>query len=760
MMSPLPRRPVVAAVAAFVFLSTGSWQALHGQAVPSARTGAAQPASAGVRAPLTIDWIFGTEGRRVASTPPAVWLDDGTVLVLDTRKPDSARTFEVLDPATLTRRAVLDMPRALANFKAAGGDSGTASSLPWPVAFDAAGRRALYESNGDLFLLDLPSAHFTRVTTTDVQEKSASFSPDGRRIAFVRNNDLFVYDIDAARERRLTEDGSATMLNGTLSWVYWEEIFGRRDIGYWWSPDSSALAYLQTDESPVEVSYFVDFKPVMPRVIQQRYPKAGYPNPRVRVGLVDVSGGGTLWVRIDERPWEYIARVKWLPDSTRISVQTMTRDHGTLDLYFVERATGASEHVLTETDPAWVNINDDLYFLKSGQFLWGSERDGFLHLYRYARDGRLLNQVTKGEWAMASSGGGVFWLRQAVTGIDEADGWVYFTTNKDQSIERQLYRIRLDGTGMTPLTKEAGTHSVSMSPDARYYLDRYSNIRTLPELSLCKAAGGSRAVLAPPRPELLSPFGVQFPQLMKIPAADNFPMPAQMLKPAGFQPTRRYPVIMYVYGGPSAPTVANAWQQAVLFDQLLLDAGYLVVQVDNRAATAISKNLENTILKRSPLTEVADLASAARWLKKQPYVDPGRVGVWGWSGGGTMTLNLLTRTTEFKAGISVAPVTDWRYYDTFWAETFMKRPEDNPQGYEETSVVGRAADLHGRLLIIWGTYDDNVHPQNEQAFIDALIAAGKLVETMVYPMRKHGIDDTPAQKHVYRTMLEFWKRAL
>jgi dipeptidyl-peptidase 4 len=217
---------------------------------------------------------------------------------------------------------------------------------------------------------------------------------------------------------------------------------------------------------------------------------------------------------------------------------------------------------------------------------------------------------------------------------------------------------------------------------------------------------------------------------------------------------------MYVYGGPSAPTVANAWQQAVLFDQLLLDAGYLVVQVDNRSAASISKTLENTVLNRSPVTEVEDLAAAARWLKKQSYVDPQRVGVWGWSGGGTMTANLLARTSEFKAGIAVAPVTDWRYYDTFWAETMMKRPQDNPAGYAESSVVTRAADLRGRLMIIWGTYDDNVHPQNEQAFVNALVAAGKPFEVMVYPMRKHGITDEPAQKHVYRTMLEFWKRSL
>jgi dipeptidyl-peptidase-4 len=237
-------------------------------------------------------------------------------------------------------------------------------------------------------------------------------------------------------------------------------------------------------------------------------------------------------------------------------------------------------------------------------------------------------------------------------------------------------------------------------------------------------------------------------------------MPAQLLKPRTLEPGRKCPVILYVYGGPSAPSVANSWRRDLLFEQLLLQEGFAVMRVDNRAATAISKRLENTILRRSGEPETADLLDAVRWLKEQPWADPGRIGVWGWSGGGTMTLNLMTRSKEFKAGISVAPVTDWRYYDTKWAEAFMKSPLENPDGYERTSLVKRAGELHGRLLLIHGTYDDNVHPQNAQAFLDALIAAGKPVEAMIYPMRKHGIDDPSATVHIYKAMLEFWKRAL
>jgi dipeptidyl-peptidase-4 len=406
-------------------------------------------------------------------------------------------------------------------------------------------------------------------------------------------------------------------------------------------------------------------------------------------------------------------------------------------------------------------MTDDLYFLNDGRhFLWPSERDGYMHLYRYRLDGTLENQVTKGQWAMASAGGIAYWVRQALVGVDEKDDWIYFTALERSSIERHLYRVHSDGSGMTRLSKEPGTHRISMSPNASFYFDTFSDVRTLPALVLHTSDGTSRQTLAAPRPEVLGPYDVQYPELRTIPAQDGFAMPAEIMKPKGFQANRKYPVILFVYGGPAAPQVSNAWQQNVLWDQLLLKAGYVVVQVDNRSATAISKGLENGMLKHAGEAETPDLVAAVRWLKKQPWVDGGRVGVWGWSYGGTMTLNLMTRSQEFKAGIAVAPVTDWRYYDSKWTESIMKRPEDNAEGYDSTSVVRRAGQLHGHLLIVHGTYDDNVHPENEQAFIDALVAAGKQFEAMIYPMRKHGITDQPATIHLYKMMLEFWKRNL
>ncbi len=707
---------------------------------------------------VTPEWLYG-EGSHIAELPRTFWLSDSTAILYDSRQPESQRTFERLDPATGQRTPILDMPAAIASLNSLAAAFAGKSTLPWPVAFDSGGKQALYEFGGDVFLLNLPTAAFTRVTQSPAEEKDAEFSPDGRRISFVRENDLYVFDIAAKTESRLTFDGSATTLNATLSWVYWEEVMGRRDLAYWWSPDSQSIAYLQTDESGVPVSTFVDFAPVQERVIHQVYPKPGDKNPRVRVGIVGASSspGPTRWISIPDKPYEWLFGVKWLPDSSRISFQTLDRPQTILGLYFADSKSGSAIRILTETDPYWINVSDDLYFLKDGkQFLWASERDGFMHLYRYRVDGTLVNQVTTGDWAIASAGGIAPWVHNAVVGVADS---IYFTALKESSVERHLYRIKPDGSGLEKITVESGTHRVSMSPDTKYYFDQYSNIRTLPALNLHTSDGKLQAALAAPRPQLL-PADMQYPELLTIPAADGFPMPAQILKPKKFDSSRKYPVILYVYGGPSIPTVSNSWQSSELANQMLLDAGYVVVGMDNRAATAISKKLENTIGQNPGAGETADLLAGVRWLKSQPWADGSRFGVWGWSGGGTMTLNLMTQSKEFKAGIAGAPVTDWRYYDSKWAEALVKLPADNPAVYDRTSLVKHATDLSGHLLLIYGTYDDNVHPQNEQAFMNELIQAGVLFEVMTYPMRKHGFTDTAAQIHREKVKLNFWLRNL
>ena len=710
---------------------------------------------------ITVEWIYSNKSVEISSLPSFTWLNDGTALLYDSRKPPKERTFEFLDPASGNRIPALDKEKALSSFKELTEKTFPQRLLFNPLAVDVNGKRTAYLHLEDVFLLELSSSQFSRVTETEKPEKSLNFSPDGNKLAYVRDNNLFFYDLDARQEKQVTHDGSETLLNGTLSWVYWEEIFGRRDIGYWWSPDSKSLAFLQTDESTVGIAYFLDHRPNYAKLIKQRHPKTGTTNPTVRVGIIDIADGKTTWVDLKKDSFEYIIRAKWLPDSTKLSVQTMNRNQDNLDLHIADRSTGEATLILTETNEGWINIHDDLHFLDDGKhFIWASERDGYNHLYLYTLDGKLVNQMTKGEWATASSGGGVYWVRQVITAIDEANGLVFFTALKESSLERHLYRVRLDGTGLERISKEAGTHGISFSRDSKFYMDRYSNISTPPALTLHKTDGTRVSTIAKPRSKIPEKLGMQHPELFTIPAEDDFPLPAQIYKPRDFDPDKKYPLILNVYGGPSAPEVTNSWHSGY-FEQILLRKGYLVASVDNRSATAISKKLENTVLKNTMGDgELGDLVSAVKWFKAQPYIDPERVGIWGWSGGGTFTLLAMTRSGEFKAGIAVAAVTAWKYYDSIWAEALMKLPDDNPEGYEKNDLNKYAKDLHGRLLIVHGTYDDNVHIQNIWNFVDELIKANKMFDLMVYPMRKHGIADRAARVHLYTTMIEFWDKNL
>jgi dipeptidyl-peptidase-4 len=710
---------------------------------------------------ITLDWVFSDEGKSAASVPDHAWFESGHGLLYDKQPEMAQRTLESLDPSTGARRKLVDSEKSLKLLNEMFKPEEPYEELGWPSALDPQGGYAAYVKEDDLMLLDLGSGEWSRITETDDVVKSPRFSPDGKWLAYVRGNDLSVREIETGEEKRLTEDGTETLLNGTVSWVYWEEIFGRSDQGYQWSPDSKSIAYLQTDESGVGLMTFVDFEPNVPKVIHQRYPKTGEANPRVRAGVVALETGKTAWVDLGAYPYEYLARVNWLPDGKRLAVQTLDRQQTKLDLFLADAATGEVSHVMRETDPGWINLHDDLYFLeKQDRFIWASERDGFAHLYLYEMDGTLVRRITDGEWALSASGG-VFWARQAVSHIDEEGGWVYFTALEKSSIEKQLYRVRLDGTGFERISQGDGTHRILFRTDGAYYLDDYSAIDRMPSLELHESDGSGTRTLAAPRPDLVERFELLPRELFSVSARDGFPMPAMMLKPRDFDPNKKYPVVIYVYGGPSAPTIAHAWSGSAedYYEQILADRGYIVFRVDNRSATAISKQLENTILHAGyGDAELNDLLDGVKWLKSQPYVDPDRVGIWGWSGGGSFTLLALTKTREFRAGVAVAAVTDWAYYDTKWAEAYMKRPQDNPEGYASTSHAARAKELNGRLLLVHGTYDDNVHPQNAWRFADELIDANIMFDMMIYPMRKHGIEDDEAQQHLYSTMLEFWDR--
>jgi len=635
-------------------------------------------------------------------------------------------------------------------------------ALEWPDDLATSGRHAVYTFEEDLYLLELAASRFVRLTSTPEAEQAARFSPDSHRIAFVRANDLFVLDLDPRSERRLTHDGADTLLNGVLSYVYREEIFDDEEVGYWWSPDSSALAFLRFDESMVSEMLWVDHTPAVPRVIRQRYPKAGGANPLVRVGLVEVASGATTFVPAAHMPYEYVMGVTWRPDGRKVAVQVTNRMNTRLDLYLVDRATGDAERILSDPDDGWVNQHE-IDFLADGRFVWSSERDGHTHLYLYGADGALVRQLTRGPWSVRAHGS--FYAEALGSAfVDEAAGVVYLTAREVSPVEWQLYRVGLDGTGFERVSEAAGVHRVDFSRDRRFYTDSHSAHCTPPTLAVRRADGGRVAELATSRPNLMADFEWVCPELLTVPADDGYPVQVRLVKPQPFDPTKKYPAIVNIYGGPAAPVVRDAFSSSfarTAFPQLLARSGYVVMNVDPRSATGVSKIDENTIVRNLWADgELADMLTGVRWLKSLDWVDSDRVGVWGWSGGGTSTLLLMTRSEEFRAGVSVAPVTDWRFYDTKFTETFLKTPADNPEGYENTDLVARAGDLHGRVMLVHGTYDDNVHPQNTWAMVDALLEAGKTFDLMIYPMRKHGIADRPAKRDLYKRMLEFWKRNL
>jgi len=711
---------------------------------------------------VTVEWIYSDESQKAFALPVSQWLDNGTAFYQDIAGPKEEWTLEVLDPRTGKRTPLLDAAKALESLQGYLGKDETPKSLPWPESITGDGRYAAYSFAGDVFVLDAAGARFLRITNTPAEEIGARFSPSGCLIAYVRDRNIYVYDLLRKTERPLTRDGSDTIYNGELSFMYGEDVFNRDATELWWSPDSGALAYLRIDVSGISEFQYEDFKPFNPRIIKQRYPLVGEKIETARVGIVELSSGRTTWVDVTGRPDEYVVHVDWLPGGRRLSVQTLNRDQDVLDIYFADRETGRATHILKEIDPAWVNVQDDLYFLKDGKrFIWASERDGYKHLYLFAEDGKLLNQITRGDWAIRAPFQTSYWNGRSVVSIDEKNQMLYFTGLEKSPRERHLYKIRLDGSGMERLTREDGFHSVTFSPDGRFYFDVYSTISTPPSLYLCQSTDGSRQLLAGPKPDVPAELDIQSPTIFTVPAEDGFALPAQLLKPKNFDPQKKYPVILYHYGGPSAPTVLNIWQGMNLFNQVLLDKGYLVFSVDNRSATAVSKKLENTILHQmiGP-NELKDLLAGVKWLKSQPFVDPERVGIWGWSYGGCMTLLALTRSQEFKAGISVAPVTDQRFHEPKWAEFSMKRPQDTLEDWEAVSLLRTAKDLHGRLMIVHGTYDDNVRIQNTWAFVDALVQAGKNFDLMIYPMRKHGIADRPARINLFNKMVEFWTRNL
>lgn len=705
---------------------------------------------------LTLDDLYDPAKRvNFNGTPPMglAWLDERHYLQRKADPQTRQMQYLKVDAVTGAATPFFDSARMAAAFaKLPGIAAAEAERISrMPLSLHLGNTVALINHANDLFYYQLGSDQAIRLTNTAEPEVGEEFSPDGKLVSFVKNYNLYVVDVATQRERSLTSDGNAKLFNGRLDWVYQEDLYGRGNFqGYWWSPDSSKIVYLQLDESAVK-----DFTVVNHLTNQQdleiyAYPKAGQPNPTARLGVVNAFGGATQWIDLFryQSVEPLIVRVGWKPDSGKVIFCISNREQNWVDVNLADPANGKVETLFRETSKAWVET-DGLRlpsWLKDGSFLWMSERSGWKHIYHYAADGKLTRQITNGQWEATQ-----------LLGVDEANGWIYFAATERLHIGSDAYRIKLDGTGMTRLTEKAGSHQATFSPDYRHFIDTWSDGWTPTQVHLRTADGKLVRAIDENKVEAVGQYRLSKPEYLQVKTRDGFAMEAMLMKPIDFDPGKKYPVFIQTYAGPHAPQVRHAWNSGMgnMWHQLLAQKGYIVWICDNRSASG--KGLESTwtVYKNLGELELRDIEDGVAYLKSLPYVDGSRIGINGWSYGGYMTAYALTHSNSFKIGISGAPVTDWHLYDTIYTERYMGTPQNNPEGYEKSSPLKAVNNLQGKLLLIHGTIDDNVHMQNSIQFIYELQKANKPFELMVYPNSRHGVTDPRLVRHMREKMLAF-----
>jgi len=719
----------------------------------SSATGAQQSASAAGGKALTVERIYSQPSLSGRLTRGLAWLPAGNELSYfvtnGTGKEAKAELFVMNVRSGESRRIVGSeqlesiLPADLSRPTQA---TGLGRRAPAEYQWAPDGVELLFQGPTALAWLDLRSQKARALVSGKAEIADPKISPDGRFISFVRDHNLWLVNLADGKERAITQGGTEEIRKGELDWVYPEEL----DIktAYWWSPDSSAIAILEMDERKVSQYPLVDFSSPGGEAEMERYPVAGGANPIVRVFVVSLNGGEPRAMDIGAETDIYIPRVNWLADSKHVAIQRLNRAQTALDLLIADTTTGKTRTVLSENDSNWINVSDDLYFLKDGKrFLWSSERSGYRHLYLYDLDGKQLAQLTRGEWEIT-----------AVDAVDEAKGLVYFTATEKSPLESHLFSVALDGTGFAQLTKDEGTHTAVFAPNAAAFYDTYSSTATPPRQDLYRADGSRIATINENKIAELADYHLSPLEFVTVKSRDGALLNASILKPPNFNPQKKYPVLVYTYGGPHAQVVRNMWGGAnFLWHQLMAQKGYIIFSVDNRGAAGRGHAFETLLHLRLGAQELSDQRDGVQYLKSLPYVDANRIGIWGWSYGGHMTLHAMFEAgDDFKVGFAGGPVTDWRYYDTIYTERYLGLPQKNQKGYQDSSPVKYASQLKGKLLIAHGAGDDNVHYANTLAVINDLIETGKYVEVMAFPGRGHGVSDPPARRVLWQRVTQFF----
>ncbi len=712
---------------------------------------------------LSIPRIYGSRELAAETFGPSRWVDNGGGYTTLEPGPDGKGQDIVRYDAERGARDVLVAARRLVPDGAAG---------PIEIeqyAWSPDQRRLLIFTNsrpvwrlntrGDYWVLDRAAGRLRKLGGPDAKPSTlmfAKFSPDGSRIGYVRENNLYVEDAATGAVTALTTDGSRTLINGTFDWVYEEELMNYYADGWRWSPDGKSIAYWQLNADRVRDFLLVNnTDSLYSFTVPVQYPKAGEANSAARIGVVRAAGGPTRWLDIPGDPRNhYLARLEWAASSGEVVVQRLNRLQNTLEVLLGDARTGQVRPVLVERDSAWVDVVDGLFWLDGGKrFTWVSERSGWRHVYVVSRDGRTVRPITRGAFDV-----------DTVKGVDEKGGWLYYLASPGNPAQRYLYRTRLDGNGAPERISPAvpGTHTYDVAPDFKHALRTYSRFDTPPVVDVVRLPGhrALRTLVDNARLRArLARLRAGGHEFFEIPLEDGARLPAWIMRPPGFDSTRAYPLVTYVYGGPGRQTVLDQWLGVphYLFHWYLTQQGYLVASVENRGAGApLGRAWRKTIYRRQGVRETEDQARAARAQARRPYVDSTRVAIWGWSYGGFLSLNAIFRFPDvYRSAVAVAPVTHWALYDNIYTERYNGLPGENREGYDLGSPLTHVAGLRGDLLLAHGSGDDNVHYQNTEALVNALIAANKPFQMMEYPNRTHGLREGAARQHLFGTIARF-----
>ena len=635
-----------------------------------------------------------------------------------------------------------------------------ASANPGTYQWSPDGNSVLFQGTDDLWMFNVQTGETKRLTNDSQKEEEPTFSPGGDAVAFVRQNNIYTISLKTGKTTQLTRDGSEWVYNGILDWVYKEELADRATgRSYEWSPDGKQIAYLKLDDLHVPRYPLINFLSRHVEVTTQRFPQAGDPNPKASFHVVPAEGGliRTWESKNSSSPVEYFGpRFSWTPDSKSISFLTLNRDQTEEVVHLWNVEPGTDRTVLEEHDKCWINSLNPPHFLSGGRFLWLSERDGWMHLYLYDLNGKLLNKITSGDWMIDRPLFSDLPMFQLAGG----SGWVYFLSTAADARQRQIYRVRLDGTGLERISKLSGTHVFHLSPDGRYYVDKFSDFQTPPMTRLYGSDGKEVAMLDNPVNHLRD-YELGGTDFVTLETSDRNHLYARLVMPPDFDPHKKYPVIVKVYGGPEVQMVTNSWGVTSLEDQLFAEHGYLLWILDNRGSWGRGHAWESAIFEHMGQQELKDQLAGIDYLKSLPYVDSSRMGIWGWSYGGYMTLYTLTHAPDvFKCGAAGGPVTDWKFYDSIYTERYMRTPDVNPDGYQQSSPLEAAGNLTANLLLMHGVDDDNVHLQNTINFIEALVRDGKPYQLYLQPGEKHGFSAYSARLYLLKRLLKFFDENL